>query len=131
MCVRYRVLQDDVNGTLTKVLATIHPEENSSLSDRFLKVMDNSTKSLFTIEEQLSGYHILKSIEDSTSTQNCDAEIDLPYIQWMSIKRTTTKSIIAFATRVQMDAAQFDGTDYKVNYKALARRWRKGLGSDF
>ena len=90
-----------------------------------------STKAPFTVEEKLNGYQIFKSIEDSASTQKYDTEIDLLYIQWMSIKRTTTKSIRAFATRVQTDAAQFYGTDYKVKSKALARRWRKGLGSDF
>ena len=49
----------------------------------------------------------------------------------MPTKRTTTKSIRAFSARVQADATQFDGTDYKFKSKALARRWRKGLGSDF
>ena len=48
----------------------------------------------------------------------------------MYIKRTTTKSIRAFATRVQTEAAQFDGTYYNVNYKPLLRRRRKGLGCD-
>ena len=114
-----------------EALANNHPEEESSLSERFLKVMDASTKSLFTLEEQLSGYRIFKFIEDSDSTQKSDAEIKLLYIQWMSIKRTNNDSIRAFAARVQTHAAQFDGTEYEVKYKALARRWRKGLGSYF
>ena len=130
MCARYRVFHDDVNGTLTEALATVHPEEDSSLSDIFFKVMDANTKPLFTVEEKLSGYLIFNSIEDSTSTEKSDAEIELLYIQWMSIKRTTTDSIKAFAARVQTDAAQFDGTDYEVKSKYLSRRWRKGLGSD-
>ena len=71
------------------------------------------------------------SIKDSAPTQKSDAEIDMMYIQWMSIKRTTTNSIRAFASRVQTDAAQFDGADYRVKSKPLARRWRKGFGSDF
>ena len=131
LCPRYRVLHDNVPGTLTEALVTFHPEEDSSLSDRFLKVMDTSTKALFTVEEQISGYHIFKSSEDSASTQKSDAEIDLMYIQWMYIKRTTTKSIRDFAARVQTEVTQFDGTDYEVKSKSLARRWRKGLGSDF
>ena len=77
VCARYRVLHENVNGTLTEALATIHPEEDSSLSDRFLKVMDSSTKDLFTIEEKISGYRIFKSIEDSSSTQKYYAEIEL------------------------------------------------------
>ena len=126
----YRVLHDNVTVNLMEALATVHPEEDSSLSDRFLKFMDASTKSLFVAVEKLSGYRIFKSIEDFASTQKSDAEIKLLYIQWISIKRTTAESIRAFATRVQTDAAQFDGTDYEVNSKALVRRWRKGLGSD-
>ena len=49
----------------------------------------------------------------------------------MSIKRTNNDSIRAFLARVQIYAAQFDVTDYEVNSKAIACRWRKGLGSDF
>ena len=93
--------------------------------------MDASNKYLFTVDEQLSGYRIFKSIEDSASTQKSDAELELLYIQWMSIKRTNNDSIWAFTARVQTDAAKFYGTDYEVKSKALARRWRKGLGSDF
>ena len=119
MCPRYRVLHGSVTGTLTETLATVHPEEGSSLSDIFLKVMDTSTKALFAVEEQLSGYHIYNSIEYSASTQKFYAYIELLYIQWMSIKRTTTNSIRAFAARVQTEAEQFDGTDYKVKSKPL------------
>ena len=43
--------------------------------------MDASTKYIFTVEENLSGYHILKSIEESASTQKSDAEIKFLYIQ--------------------------------------------------
>ena len=71
------------------------------------------------------------SILSPPSTQKYDAEIDLMFIQWMSIKRTTTESIISFAERVHTDAAQFDGTNYEFKSKDLACRWRKGLGSDF
>ena len=131
MCARNSVLHDDVIGTLTEALANTHPGEYSSLSDRFLKVVDVSTKYLFTVEEQLSGYRIFKSIEDSASTQKSDADLELLYIQWMSIERNTNEFIREFMARVQTDAAQFYGTDYEVKYKALARRWRKGLGSDF
>ena len=53
------------------------------------------------------------------------------YIQWMSIKRTNSESIRAFAARVQIDAAQFDGTGYEINSKYLSRRWHKGIGSNF
>ena len=49
----------------------------------------------------------------------------------MSINRNNNESIRAFAVRVQIDAAKFDGTDYEVKSKALACSWRKGLGSDF
>ena len=93
--------------------------------------MDSSTKTLFTIEEQLSGYLIFYSIEDSASAQKSDWELDLLYIQWMSINRNNNESIRAFAVRVQIDAAKFDGTDYEVKPKALAHSWRKGIGSDF
>ena len=62
MCPRYIVLHDGVTGTLTEALATVHPEEDLSLCDRFLEVMDTSTKSLFTVEEQISGYRIFNSI---------------------------------------------------------------------
>ena len=58
--------------------------------------MDTSTKSLFTVEENLSGYRILKYIEDSTSTQKSDSELDMLYIQWISIKRNINESIRAF-----------------------------------
>ena len=58
--------------------------------------MDASTKSLFTVEENLSGYRILKYIEDSTSTQKSDSELDMLYIQWISIKRNINESIRAF-----------------------------------
>ena len=131
MYARYRVLHGDVTGTLTEALSNIHLEEDLSLSDRFLKVMDASTKALFTVEEQLSGYHIFKFIEYSASTQKYDLDIDLLYIQWMYIKCTTNESIRPFAARVQAYSAQFDVTDYELNSKYLARRWRKGLGSDF
>ena len=67
--------------------------------------MDVSTKSLFTVEDHCSGYRIFKSIEDSASTQKSDAEINLLYIQWISIKRTNNKSIRDFVARVQTDAA--------------------------
>ena len=93
--------------------------------------MDASNKAVFTIKEQINTYRIFKSIDYSDSTQKYDAEIDLLYIQWMYIKRTTNDSIRGFASRVQIDAAQFYGTDYKVNPKALTRRWRKGFGYDF
>ena len=93
--------------------------------------MDASTESLFTIDDQLIGYPIFKWIEDSASTQKSDAEIDLMYIQWMSIKQTNNESIRAFAARVQKYAAQFYGTDYEVNPQSLARRWHKGIGYDF
>ena len=131
MCARYSVLRGDVTGTLTEALANIHPEEDSSLSDIFPKVMDASTKSLFTVYEKLSGYHIFKSIEDSASAQKPDADIKLLCIQLMSIKCNNNESIRAFAARVQTDASLFDGTDYEVKPKALACRWHKGLGSDF
>ena len=49
----------------------------------------------------------------------------------MSIKCNNNDSIRGFAASVQTDAAQFYGTDYKVKSKDVARRWRKGLGSDF
>ena len=73
--------------------------------------MDASTKALFNVEEHLSGYRIFKSIEESAHTQKYDADIELLYIYCMSIKRTTTDSTRAFASRVQMDAAQFYVTD--------------------
>ena len=76
----YRVLRDNVTGTHTEALATVHLDESSSLSDIFLKVMDASAKSILAVEEQLSGYRIFKSIEDSASTPNSDAEIELMYI---------------------------------------------------
>ena len=50
VCAGYIVLHDNVTVTLTEALSTIHPEEDYSLSDRFIKVMDTSTKSLFTID---------------------------------------------------------------------------------
>ena len=75
------VLHDDDTCTLTKALANTHPEENFSLSDKLIKAMNASTKALFTIEEQLSGYRIFKSIEDYASTQKYDADIELLYIQ--------------------------------------------------
>ena len=131
MCARYSVLHDDATGTLTEELSNIHPEEDSSLSDIFLKAMEASTRALFTSGEHLSGYRIFKSIEDSASTQKYDADLELLYIQWMSIKRNNNNSIRAFVARVQIDAAQFDDTDYEVKPKYLARRWCKGLGSDF
>ena len=131
MCDRYIVLHDYVTSTLTEALATIHQKEESSSSDRLLKGMDTSTKALFAIDEQLSGYHIFKFIEDSASTQKYDTDIELLYNQWTSIKRTTTNSIREFAAHVQTDDAKFDGTEYKVNSKSLSCRWRKGLGSDF
>ena len=109
----------------------IHLEEVLSLSDRFLKVMDSSTKSLFPVEDQLSGYRIFKSIEDSDSTQKSDSEIKLLYNQWMSIKCSKNMRIRSFAALVQTNAAQFDGTDYEVKSKALTYKWRKGFGSDF
>ena len=93
--------------------------------------MDASTKALFNVEEHLSGYRIFKSIEESAHTQKYDADIELLYIQWMSIKRTNNESIRAFAVRVQTDAAQFDGTDYEVKSKSLASRWSKGLSYNF
>ena len=130
MCAKYSVLHDNVTGTLMEALANIHPEEDSSLIDRILKVVDNSTKALFAVEEQLSVYRIFKSIEDYDSNQKSDAEIKLMYIQWMSIKHTNNESIRAFTERVQTNAAQFDGTDYNFNSKALAIRLRKRLGSD-
>ena len=49
MCVRYSVLHNDANGTLTEALANIHTEEDPSLSDIFLKSMDASTKALFVV----------------------------------------------------------------------------------
>ena len=107
----YRVLHDDVTSTLTESLANFHKEEDSSLSDRFIKVVDASTKSPFAVEDQLSRYRVFKYIEDSASTQKYDAEIELLYIQGISIKRTTTKSIRAFVARVQNNDAQFYGTD--------------------
>ena len=88
MCVKYIILNNDVTGTLTEALANNHPEENLSLSDRFLKAMDASIKSVFAIEEQISGYLIFKSIEDSAPPKKSDADIKLLYIQWMCIKRT-------------------------------------------
>ena len=131
MCARYSILHNNVTGTLTEALANTHPEEDSSLSERLIKAMDASTKYLFTVEEQLSGYRIFKSIEDSDSTQKYDTELKLLYIQWMSIKRSNNNTIRAFAARVQTYAAQIDGTNYKVKFKALARRCTKGLGSSF
>ena len=131
MCARYWVFHDNVTGTLPEALANTHLEEDLSQSDRFLKAMESSIKSIFTVEEHLSGYLIFNSIEDSASTQKYDAELELLYIQWISIKRTNNKSIRAFAARVQTDAVQFDGTDYEVKPKALAHSWRKGIGSDF
>ena len=77
VCPSYIVLHDDVTSTLAEALVTVHREEDSSLSDRFLKVMDASTKALFAVKEQLSGYRIFKSIEYSASTQKSDAEIDM------------------------------------------------------
>ena len=44
MCSKYSVLHNDANVTLTEALENIHPGEDSSLSDRFLKAMDTSTK---------------------------------------------------------------------------------------
>ena len=55
VCSSYSVLHNNVTGTLTGALANIHPEEDSSLSEIFLKVMDAITEALFTVEEQLSG----------------------------------------------------------------------------
>ena len=81
MCDRYIVLHDNVTSTLTEALATIHQKEESSSSDRLLKGMDTSTKALFAIDEQLSGYHIFKFIEDSASTQKYDTDIELLYNQ--------------------------------------------------
>ena len=72
MCPRYRVLHDNVASTLTDALPNVHPEEDSPLSDRFLKVTEASTKALFTVEEQLSGYRIFKSIEDYAPTKKND-----------------------------------------------------------
>ena len=48
--------------------------------------MDEITKALFTVDEQISGYRIFKLTEDSASTQKYDAELELLYIRWMSIK---------------------------------------------
>ena len=81
MCSRYSILHDNVTVTLTEALVNTHPEEDSSLSDRLPKAMDASTKVIFTVEEQLSGYRIFKSIEDPTSTQKSDTELNLLYIQ--------------------------------------------------
>ena len=118
VCARYSILHDNVTGTLTEALENIHPGYESSLSDIFLKLVDASTKAIFTVEEQLSGYRIFKSIEDSASTQKSDADINLLYIQWMSIKRTNNKSTRAFASLVHTYAAQFDGTNYEIKFQS-------------
>ena len=75
MCARYILLNYDVTITLTEALENIHPEEELSLSDIFLKVMDTSSKAHFDVEEQLNKYDIFKSIEESVLTQTTDAEI--------------------------------------------------------
>ena len=49
----------------------------------------------------------------------------------MSIKRTTTDYMRDFVAHVQTEDEKSDGTDYEVKSKALSRRWRKILGSDF
>ena len=89
--------------------------------------MDAITKALFTVDEQISGYRIFKLTEDSASTQKYDDELELLYIRWMYIKCNRNDSIISFTARVQTDDAQYYDTDYEVNPKSLARRWRKGL----
>ena len=122
VCSRYSILHEDATGTLTEELANNHPEEYLSLNDRFLKTMYASTKPLFTVEDQLNGYRIFKSIEDSASNQKSDAELEFLCIEWMSIKRNSNKYIIAFAEQVQTDAAKFDSTEYEVKSKPLARR---------
>ena len=131
MCALYSALNGNATDTITEALANAHPEEKLSLSDRFLKAMDASTKALFTEEEQLSGYYIFKSIEDSNSTQKSDADIELLYIQYTSIKRNINNSTRAFTAHIKTDAAKFYRTEYEVNPKSLARMRRKGIGSDF
>ena len=106
-------------------LVNIHPEEDFSLSDIFIKVTETSIKALFNLDEELSGYQIFKSIEDSASTQKSDAEIEMLYIQWTPINRTNNDSIRAFVERVQTDPAQFDGTNNKSKFKDLSIRWRR------
>ena len=131
MCARYSVLHDDITGTLTEALENTHSEEDLSLSDKFLKATEISTKALLTVEEQLSGYHIFKYIEDSASTKKSDSELELLYILWIPIKSNRNESIRAYEARAQTFSAQFDSTDYEVNPKSLVCRWCKVIGYDF
>ena len=68
VCSNYIILHNNATGTLMESLVNIHPEENSSLSERFIKATDSGTKTVFTVDEQLIGYHIFKLIDYSAFT---------------------------------------------------------------
>ena len=109
----------------------IHPEEDSPLSDIFLKNMYAKIRSLLTVEEKISGYRIFKLIDDSASIKKSDADIKILYTEWMSMRRNRNESSRAFAAHIQTEAENFDDTDYEVKPKDLTRKWCKGLGSNF
>ena len=81
VCARYSVRHDDATGTLTEALLNIHPEEDSPLSDIFLKNMYTKIRSLLTVEEKISGYQIFKLIDESASIKKSDADIKILYTQ--------------------------------------------------
>eukprot|EP00957_Ditylum_brightwellii_P120375 9184850-Ditylum_brightwellii.AAC.1 len=107
------------------------PEEDTLLSQTFLKVIDATTKDLLMTEEKTSGVKMFQAIKMLATMEKLEDESLKDFITFSQIECKGNETIKDYTVRVQKAACELAGTEHEQNHVKVVHQWRKGLGKDF
>eukprot|EP00957_Ditylum_brightwellii_P163700 12463552-Ditylum_brightwellii.AAC.1 len=93
------------------------PTEDTLLSNKLLKVLDENTRGLLPEDEQQSGVAIFLAINTLAEVPKSLNKLEFLCKQWMHLKMCKTEIIVAYTAQAQAEAKVLEDRDFLYHKK--------------